>query len=134
MAVSDDQPISAENLAAALQESVGEELLFAGQMSDSNGTFWVLPPLSRFTEFVAHVTSNGWGLAEAHVPATVGSSVIVQTPDRKKVEFDVDTRETGEVRLNFSLDDYCTIFRVVGIRSGGGRLLADLLASVGEAA
>lgn len=127
MAVSDDQPISAENLAAALGSALGISTLWQGnagqaQVDGVADYDLVLVGIGSESDERAGVTillvpgvidgatvKNGYG---DNVTAAIdGSTVRV-----------LDSGGVSKMRV------------VIGIRSGGGQLLADLLARVGEAA
>lgn len=128
MAAQPDQPISVENLSAALQKAVGEVVLYAGG-GESNLACCVDEPLSAFDQFKV-IASTMYGMdAPFTVPATAGT---VSNPSGSVSSVTISESANGTT-VRVSCNDYGgpNVYRVVGIRSGGGVALADLLAAMG---
>lgn len=127
MAAQPDQPVSVDNLGAALGKAVGEVVLFTG--SGSTATAYVDEPLSAFSGFRI-VTGTMYGPdAPVTVPATAGS---VSSPSSRISSVTVSQYANGTgVSVSCSSNASPQVYRIVGIRSGGGVALADLLAAMG---
>lgn len=130
MAAQPDQPVSVDNLGAALGKAVGEVVLFTG--SGSPATAYVDEPLSAFSGFRI-VTGTMYGPdAPVTVPATAGS---VSSPSSSIRSVTVSQYANGTgVSVSCSSNASPQVYRIVGIRAGGGQLVADLLAALGGGA
>ena len=131
MAATTDQPISVGNLAAALNGAgIGREVLMANQFNADfsvRNTFNFYGSPDEYDAFEVEVVNNleGW---KDTVPATGGTGT-------HGFEYTVTTASrTGNFLFSVDGNGASTyiVMRIVGIRSGGGRLLADaLLAAIG---
>ena len=122
------EPISSENLSSVLQAAgMGREVLLAaptvvGWNNNTNGLTGIDYPgmAGRFDKIVVE---TGTESIECPVPGSAALDSFGGT---------VSTTENyGRLHISFASDlsDY-TVNRIVGIRSGGGRLLAEALASM----
>ena len=123
MAVDGMEPISAADLSDVVSKLVGmsgRETVYIG----SGGYF--LAPTSEFSELEVNVaigsfdmTFNTFTVPNETQTITIGSNLL-----------DIDVSESS-TRVSARNNKFTFVSRIVGIRSGGGQLIADLLATLG---
>ena len=136
--LSGSEPISAANLAGVLGSAgLGRDVLLTLTASEigSGFTFFVCCGDGEYSSLLFEYAkrqgaSTGWTSGEFEVPFTEGfhdglSHGFHVEISRYNGFYEVDVRSAGAIP---------SITRIVGIRSGGGQLLADLLHLLGEVA
>lgn len=116
MAAEPNQPVSVDNLSAALDKAVGEVVLFTG--AESPATAYIDEPLSAFSGFRI-VTGTMYGPdAPVTVAATAGT---VSSPSSRISSVTVSQYANGTgVSVSCSSNASPQVYRIVGIRAGGG--------------
>ena len=116
MAMTGTEPVSAENLSAALQAAnLDREVLFAGAIDvESNGN---IETSVNFDEYAAFIIE--WSDAGAAHSQQVTRTVNVEQALSDWVDFEPFVNGS---RRFFSFDSAgtCIVTRIIGIRSGGG--------------
>lgn len=136
--LSGSEPISAANIAVVLGSSnLGRDLLYAGgERTVSNDKLPLACGLGEYDSFEIVMSNSAPGSAgRVTVPASVGeyqrtyaSINGLQTQTQVSV---LEYGHSGGEVLSIGSDlSNCVVLRVYGIRSGGGQLLADILAAL----
>ena len=122
MAVDGMEPISAADLSDVVSKLVGmsgRETVYIG----NGGEF--LAPTSEFSELEVNVAIGDFGTT--FNTFTVPNETQTITIGRNLLDIDVsESRSMVSARNN----NFTFVSRIVGIRSGGGQLIADLLAAL----
>lgn len=130
MAMTGTEPVSAENLSAALQAAnLDREVLFAGAIDvESDGG---IETSVNFDEYAAFIIE--WSDSDAAYSQQVTRTVNVEQALSDRVNFEPFVNGSRRF-FSFDSSGTCIVTRIIGIRSGGGQLLADLLRLLGEVA
>lgn len=124
MAMTGTEPVSAENLSAALQAAnLDREVLFAGAIDvESYGS---IETSVNFDEYAAFIIE--WSDSGAAYSQQVTRTVNVEQALSDWVSFEPFVNGSRRF-FSFDSSGTCIVTRIIGIRSGGGQLLADALA------
>lgn len=118
------EPVSAENLSAALQAAnLDREVLFAGciDVDSSGGSIETSVSFDEYAAFIIEWSDSGAAYSQ-QVPCTVN----VEQALSNRVDFEPFVNGSRRF-FSFDSSGTCIVTRIIGIRSGGGQLLADAL-------
>lgn len=123
MAMTGTEPVSAENLSAALQAAnLDREVLFAGTLFLENASLVFDANMSDYEGFEVTISDKSGDYIETKVVPAVNR----QETTVCGIGVEPWQRMDNYLQLSFDENGYSTrwLSRVIGIRSGGGQLLA----------
>ena len=126
MELTGNEPISSDNLAAVIQAAnLDREVLFAGAIDvESDGN---IETSVNFDEYAAFIIE--WSDSGAAYSKQVTRTVNVEQALSGWVDFKPFVNGSRRF-FSFGSSGTCIVTRIIGIRSGGGQLLADILAAL----
>lgn len=126
MELTGNEPISSDNLAAVIQAAnLDREVLFAGAIDvESDGN---IDTSVNFDEYAAFIIE--WSDSGAAYSKQVTRTVNVEQALSDWVGFKPFVNGSRRF-FSFDSSGTCIVTRIIGIRSGGGQLLADILAAL----
>ena len=126
MELTGNEPISSDNLAAVIQAAnLDREVLFAGAIDvESDGN---IETSVNFDEYAAFIIE--WSDSGAAHSQQVTRTVNVEQALSDWVDFKPFVNGSRRF-FSFDSSGTCIVTRIIGIRSGGGQLLADILAAL----
>lgn len=123
MSVTGKEPAKIDDL-RVLAQSLGREVLFAGYLdAASSNHIETSADFSEYSDFIIEWSDSG-GSYSGQVPCIVGQSQTVGPG----LSF---YPAVNGARRFFYCTGHVVVTRIIGIRNGGGQLLADLIAAMG---
>ena len=126
MAAQGNEPVSSDNIRAVVA-ALSREVLYAGNEGGTGHAVHIHAAQSDYSSLVVETAGSQHATYSDEIPPRAGTYALGTGHNVTVAVY----AEKGTIELAFEGGNYSFPIRVIGVRSGGGRLLADLLAMLG---